>query len=587
MEITQLIKAEMVNAVEHLYKHSIKENDVLLNATRKEFEGDYTVVVFPFTKIARKAPPAVAEELGNYLVDNVELVEGFNIIKGFLNLSISGAYWAKFLLQIAAQEDYGSLAANGEKVVIEYSSPNTNKPLHLGHIRNNLLGWSMSKMLEKAGFDVKRVQIINDRGIHICKSMLAWKKFGNGETPESSGMKGDHLVGKYYVLYNNEEKKQKEALKAAGKENEEAAILQEARQMLLKWEENDPEVRDMWNMMNGWVFSGFNETYERLGVSFDKLYYESNTYLLGKNAIEQGLKKEIFYKKDDGSVWIDLEDAKLDQKLVLRSDGTSVYMTQDIGTAQERYSDYKMDKSIYVVGDEQDYHFKVLFEILKRLGESYAEGLYHLSYGMVELPEGKMKSREGTVVDADDLMTQVVQIAKEESLERGDVSDLSEEKQQEIWRRIGMAALKYHMIRVSPRKTMIFDPKESVDIQGQSGPFIQYSCVRVNSVLKKAGEWDADMLQYTTPEEQEKNLLVMLQRYSHVVEEGVKNYDPSLIANYAYELSKSFNKFYHDINILKSPDGETKAFRLVLTKVVGRTLESALDLLGIQVPERM
>ncbi len=587
MEITQLIKVGVSKAVEALYQHSVSATDILVSATRKEFEGDYTVVVFPFTKAARKAPPAIAEELGNYLVEHVEDIEAFNIIKGFLNLVVSNSYWSKFLSEVAGQEQYGKHPDNGERVVIEYSSPNTNKPLHLGHIRNNLLGWSMSQILTTAGYDVKRVQIINDRGIHICKSMLAWQKFGNGETPESSGMKGDHLVGKYYVAYNTEEKKQKAALAEAGKEDDEPTILTEAREMLLKWEDNDPEVRKLWEMMNGWVFSGFDTTYKRLGVSFDKLYYESQTYLLGKDAIDAGLEKKIFYTKEDGSVWIDLEDAKLDHKLVLRSDGTSVYMTQDIGTAQERFKDYKMDKSVYVVGNEQDHHFKVLFKILERLGASYADNLYHLSYGMVELPEGKMKSREGTVVDADDLMDEVVQIAKQESEERGDVADLPADRKQEVWRRIGLAALKYHMIRVSPRKTMVFDPKESVDIQGQSGPFIQYSAVRANSVLKKAGDWGGDVSAYSTPESQEKDLMVMIKRYPDVIQEAVKNYDPSLVGNYAYELAKSYNKFYHDIRILKAESEAAKSFRLLLTQVVSRTLESALTLLGIEVPERM
>ena len=587
MDITQVIRAEVSKAVKALYEQDINEPEVLVNPTRKEFEGDYTVVVFPFTKAAKKAPPAVAEELGIYLTEHVDDISGFNVIKGFLNLNINDAYWSKFLSGIAAQENYGVSAPNGKKVVIEYSSPNTNKPLHLGHVRNILLGWSMSRIHEMAGYDVKRVQIINDRGIHICKSMVAWKKYGEGRTPESLGRKGDHVVGDYYVLYSNEEKEQRAALEEAGHCDEEPAILKEAREMLIKWEANDPETRKLWETMNGWVYAGLEETYKNLGVYFDKIYYESETYLLGKDAIQKGLDKNIFYKKDDGSVWIDLEDAKLDHKLVLRSDGTSVYMTQDIGTAQERQKDHQMDKSMYVVGNEQDHHFKVLFEILKRLGEPYADNLYHLSYGMVELPDGKMKSREGTIVDADDLMEEVINVAKEESVERGDVSDLPEARREEIWRRIGMAALKYHIIRVTPRKRIVFDPKESVDIQGQSGPFIQYSYVRTSSVLQKAGDWDVDILTYQNPKPQEKELLTMIRRYSDVIADAVKNYDPSLVANYAYELAKSYNKFYHDIPILKAESEEAKGFRLTLTQVVGKLLTSTLDLIGIEVPERM
>jgi len=587
MEITQLIKESVVKAVSKLYGQAVQEREVQIAPTRKEFEGNYTVVVFPFTKAAKKAPPAIAEELGTYLTENVADISGFNVIKGFLNLTISESYWAKYLESISAQENYGKYMPNGKTAVVEYSSPNTNKPLHLGHIRNILLGWSMSQILDAAGYDVKRVQIINDRGIHICKSMLAWQKFGEGQTPESLHKKGDHLVGQYYVVYNNEEKEQRAKLEAAGDSDTEPQILQEAREMLLKWEAKDPEIRQLWETMNGWVYAGFEETYKNLGVSFDKLYYESETYLLGKSIIEEGLAKNVFYTEKDGSVWIDLEDVKLDKKIVLRSDGTSVYMTQDLGTAQERYKDFQMDTATYVVGDEQDHHFKVLFEILKRLGEPYADKLYHLSYGMVGLPSGKMKSREGTVVDADDLMAEVVNIAREESLERGDVSGLTPEQQQESWRRIGMAALKYHMIRVTPRKKMLFDPKESVDIQGQSGPFIQYSYVRTKSVLAKAGEWDIDISTYQNPQPQEKDLLMLIRKYPDTIAEAAKNYDPSLIANYAYELSKSFNKFFHDVQILRAETQAGKGFRLTLTQMVGRVLTSALDLIGIEVPERM
>ena len=586
MEITQLIKEGIAKAVNELYEHDVQMSEVQVSPTRKEIEGDFTVVVFPFTRAAKKAPPVLAAELGDFLVKNVADIASFGVIKGFLNLTLSEAYWSKFLEGIVAQENYGKHDATGKTSVVEFSSPNTNKPLHLGHVRNILLGWSMSKVLEMAGDEVKRVQIINDRGIHICKSMLAWQKFGNGETPESTGMKGDHLIGKYYVKFSSLEKEQKAALKAEGSDSE-PQILTEAREMLRKWEANDPEIRQLWEMMNGWVYAGFGETYENLGVRFDKLYYESNTYLLGKDMIEKGLEKDVFYKEEDGSVWANLEDVKLDKKIVLRSDGTSVYVTQDLGTAQERYKDFEMDASIYVVGDEQDYHFNVLFEILKRLGESYAEGLHHLSYGMVELPSGKMKSREGTVVDADDLMKEVVGIAKSESLERGDVSGLTGERQQEAWRRIGMAALKFHMIRVTPRKKMLFDPQESVDIQGQSGPFVQYSYVRTKSVLAKAGDWSGDILAYQTPQPQEKDLLMIIRKYPDTIKEAAKNYDPSLIANYTYELAKSYNKFFHDIPILRAETEAAKAFRLQLTKVVGEVLTSALDLLGIEVPERM
>jgi len=584
MEITNLIREKVAKAVQELYNLSVDLNSLLLSPTRKEFEGDYTIVVFPFTRAAKKGPADIAKDIGDFLTNEVEEITGYNIIKGFLNLSVTNEFWPKYLQGLYHTKDFGSHPATGKKVIVEYSSPNTNKPLHLGHMRNILLGWASSKIIEKAGNEVVKTQIINDRGIHICKSMIAWQKNGNGETPESTGIKGDHLVGKYYVTFNTLDKEQSAGLD----KDQESPIMLEARELLKKWEANDPETIELWKTMNSWVYSGFNETYENLGVSFDVVYYESNTYLLGKDIITKGLEQNIFYKKDDGSVWIDLEDVKLDHKLVLRSDGTSVYMTQDIGTARKRFDDYKMDGMTYVVGDEQNYHFKALFEILKKLGEPYAENLHHLSYGMVNLPEGKMKSREGTVVDADDLISEVIKEVENESKERGEL-DATPEERQAIWEQVGLGALKYHLLKVNPRKPMVFDPKESVDLQGQTGPYIQYAYVRIQGILRKLNE-EVDLnkiTEYLDIQPQEKQVLLLLQQYPTIIQKAADNFDPSEVAHYCYNIASAFHKFLHDIKVLTAETEAAKAFRLTLSKTTATVLKSAFELLGIEMPERM
>ncbi len=616
MDILAIIQGAVLKAIDQLYGQTAKPQMVSVNTTRKEFEGDYTVVVFPFVKMARKKPEQVGEELGNYLVEQVPEIKAFNVIKGFLNLSVEDAYWVKFLDSIYDDENFGQHSSKGQKVMVEFSSPNTNKPLHLGHIRNILLGWSTHKILKSAGYEVVKAQIVNDRGIAICKSMLAWEKLGQGATPESSGIKGDHFVGKYYVLF---EKKFQEEYKAWQESEEAIAVYKEnaradqdeqsffkafknnyfnkyselgnqAKAMLIKWEEGDKAVVDLWKKMNSWVYEGFDQTYKRLGVDFDKLYYESDTYVLGKEVVQKGLENDTFYKKEDQSVWINLEDAKLDHKLVLRSDGTSVYMTQDIGTAMLRYQDYQVDKMVYVVADEQNYHFQVLFEIMKRLEEPYADGLYHLSYGMVDLPTGKMKSREGTVVDADDLMDEVTAEARVNSQERGTLDELSQKEQEDIIRMIGLAALKFFIIKVAPRKRMVFDPKESVDMQGQTGPYVQNAYVRVRSVLRKAMSSKVDMekqASYDTLQPIEKELLVQLYSFPALIEVAAEELDPSLIANFCYTLAKTYHKFYHDHSILKAETEGAKIFRLRISNAVANTLKKAMDLLGIEMPERM
>jgi arginyl-tRNA synthetase len=614
MHLTEIISEAVVAGVKALYETDFPSDKVNINQTRKEFEGDFTVVVFPFTKIARKKPEQIGEELGQYLVDQVEEISDFNVIKGFLNLSISTAYWQGFLNRAASAKDYGQLPPNGKKVMVEFSSPNTNKPLHLGHIRNILLGWSTSRILEAAGYDVVKVQIVNDRGIAICKSMLAWQQFAEGATPASTGIKGDHFVGKYYVLFEQKFQEEYKAwqlstaaasvFSAAGKEgesqeaffkryknsyfNEYSELGKAAKALLVKWEDGDAETVALWKKLNDWVYEGFNDTYHQLGVDFDKIYYESDTYVLGKDLIQRGLSQDVFYQKEDGSVWIDLEDAKLDHKLVLRSDGTSVYMTQDIGTAHLRYEDFGVDKMVYVVADEQNYHFQVLFEILKRLGEPYAEGLHHLSYGMVELPEGKMKSREGTVVDADDLIAEVIREAHRSAEELNSVSE-DAAAQAEVDRKVGLAALKFFMIKVQPKKWMTFDPKESVDMQGQTGPYIQYSYVRIKGILERAAkegvalETNGQGMQFAPAE---LELLRLAYHFPEVIAEAATNYEPSEVANFCYATAKAFSKFWHDVPIFDAPEQE-RAFRLQLSKLVGHILEKGMDLLGIEMPERM
>ena len=581
-----------VKAVKHLYNTDIAAADINLQETRKEFEGQVTIVTFPFTRFSKKSPEQTGNEIGAYLLAELTEVSAFNVIKGFLNLSLADDYWTGQLYNEILPGDFGVFKPNGQKVMVEYSSPNTNKPLHLGHVRNNLLGFSVSEILTAAGYEVIKSILVNDRGIHICKSMLAWQKFGNGETPESTGMKGDHLVGKYYVLFDREYKLQIEALKASGQTEDEAKknapFIKEAQEMLLQWEAGDAEVISLWKTMNSWVYAGFDETYKQLGVSFDKYYYESDTYLLGKDVIDEGLAKGVFFRKEDGSVWIDLTSEGLDEKLVLRSDGTSVYMTQDIGTAQLKYNDFGMDKSIYVVGNEQDYHFKVLFLILKKLGKEGADGLYHLSYGMVDLPSGKMKSREGTVVDADDLMDEMGKTAKEQTDAAGKVESFSDDEKQRLYHMIGMGALKYFLLKVDPKKRLLFNPNESVDFQGHTGPFIQYTHARIRSVLNRAGALDlAKAKEYSQLAGEERELIVSLLQFPEVIKSAADTYSPAVVANYVYELAKIYNKFYHEKSILQAEDEASKQFRLQLSTASGKIIKKAMGLLGIEVPERM
>jgi arginyl-tRNA synthetase len=580
-----------VKAIKHLYQTDVAPAAISLQETRKEFEGQITIVTFPFTKFSRKGPEQTGNEIGEYLKNELKEVTAFNVIKGFLNISISDEYWISQLYNQILPDDFAVSKPNGQKVMVEYSSPNTNKPLHLGHIRNNLLGYSVAQILSAAGYEVVKTNLVNDRGIHICKSMLAWQKFGNGETPESSGLKGDHLVGKYYVLFDKTYKTRIEELKAEGQSEEEAKknapFIKEAQQMLQKWEAGDQEVIDLWKTMNSWVYAGFADTYKQLGVSFDKYYYESNTYLLGKDIIDEGLQKGVFFKKQDGSVWIDLTPDGLDEKLVLRSDGTSVYITQDLGTAQLKYNDFHMDKSIYVVGNEQDYHFKVLFLILRKLGKAGANGLFHLSYGMVDLPSGKMKSREGTVVDADDLMEEMETTAKEQTEAMGKVEAFTAEEKLQLYHTIGMGALKYFLLKVDPKKRLLFDPNESVDFQGHTGPFIQYTHARIKSVLSRADYELQNKIEITELAGIERDLIILLTQFPEVINTAAAEYSPAVIANYVYELAKAYNKFYHEKSILQAEDEILKQFRLQLSASSAKVISKAMNLLGIDVPERM
>ncbi|MGM9479344.1 arginine--tRNA ligase [Pedobacter sp. GSP4] len=585
------IIAATQQAILELYKEEVAESVLNIQETRKEFEGQATIVVFPITKISKKSPEQTANEIGEYLVANVSDITKFNVVKGFLNLSIAESYFLKQFNEEILTPDFGTYAPNGKKVMVEYSSPNTNKPLHLGHVRNNLLGYSVSELLKAYGYDVVKVNLVNDRGIHICKSMLAWQKWGNGETPDSTGLKGDHLVGKYYVIFDKEYKKEIDALKATGQTEEEAKknapLIKEAQTMLQQWEAGDVEVVSLWKTMNEWVYAGFNVTYKNLGVDFDKFYYESNTYLLGKGTVDEGLAKGVFFKKEDGSVWIDLTADGLDQKLVLRADGTSVYITQDLGTAEMKHDDFNMDESIYVVGNEQDYHFKVLFLILEKLGKSWAKGLYHLSYGMVDLPNGKMKSREGTVVDADELIESMVATAREKTEELGKTNDFSETDKEELYKNIGLGALKYFLLKVEPKKRLLFNPAESIDFQGNTGPFIQYTHARIKSLLAKANY----QLAATEPEEflpVELEMILQLAKYPEEIAIAAKAYSPASLANYLYELAKLFNKFYHEVpHILKMEEGAEKQFRLNLSKKTADIIYSGMLILGITSPERM
>ena len=593
MNIEALISKAAGEAVKALYGMDATEKMLQLQKTRSEFEGNLTLVVFPFVKAAKKSPEQTAQEIGEYLTANCAAVEKFNVVKGFLNLSVGDGAWLQLLDAIDKDEHFGMKQVTDESplVMIEYSSPNTNKPLHLGHVRNNLLGWSLAQIMEANGNKVVKTNIVNDRGIHICKSMLAWLKYGNGETPETSGKKGDHLIGDYYVAFDKHYREEVKELVAQGMDEEkakqEAPLIKEAHEMLVKWENNDPEVRALWEKMNNWVYAGFDETYKKMGVSFDKIYYESQTYLKGKAKVEEGLAKGLFERHEDNSVWADLTNEGLDQKLLLRSDGTSVYMTQDIGTAEMRFKDYPIDKMIYVVGNEQNYHFQVLSILLDRLGFKWGKELTHFSYGMVELPNGKMKSREGTVVDADDLMALMVEDAYKTSMELGKFDDMTEEERREIARVVGMGALKYFILKVDARKNMLFNPEESIDFNGNTGPFIQYTYARIRSILRKALGPISPISPISPMSPKEIELIQKMSEFGAAVEQAGKDYSPSGIANYCYELTKVFNQFYHDFSILNEADEQKKTVRLMLTKNVAKIIKNGMALLGIEVPERM
>ena len=603
MEILNKIESTAIEAVKSLYGFEASEQMVQLQKTRSEFEGSVTLVVFPFVKAARKRPEDVAQEMGEYLVSHSGVVEKYNVVKGFLNLTIASEAWQELLRQMDSDAHYGEKAAGEDSplVMIEYSSPNTNKPLHLGHVRNNLLGWSLARIMEANGNKVVKTNIVNDRGIHICKSMLAWLKWGNGETPETSGKKGDHLIGDYYVLFDKHYREEIKELtakfvaegmepgEAEEKAKKEAPLIVEAHEMLVKWEQNDPEVRGLWRKMNEWVYAGFDETYKMMGVSFDKIYYESDTYLEGKEKVEEGLEKGFFYRRPDNSVWADLTAEGLDEKLLLRSDGTSVYMTQDIGTAKLRFQDFPIDKMIYVVGNEQNYHFQVLAILLDKLGFKWGKDLVHFSYGMVELPNGKMKSREGTVVDADDLMAAMIAEARQTSDELGKFADMTEEEKQEVARIVGLGALKYFILKVDARKNMLFNPDESIDFNGNTGPFIQYTYARIRSILRKAEAegLTAEAVKGTPLETKETDLIQKISQYADAVAQAGKDFSPSGIATYCYELTKQFNQFYHDYSILNAETEELKKQRLLIARNVAKTIKNAMTLLGIEVPERM
>ena len=592
MSINHILAQATAEAVKNLYGLEVTADSITISATKKQFEGNVSIVVFPFLKASHKRPEDTAQEIGDYLVAHCEAVEKFNVIKGFLNITISPVFWTSVLQSIAAEENFGfkPVTDDSRLVMIEYSSPNTNKPLHLGHVRNNLLGYSLAKIMEANGNKVVKTNIVNDRGIHICKSMLAWMKWGNGITPEQAGKKGDHLIGDFYVLFDKQYKAQVGELMAQGMSEDEAKaqapLIKEARAMLKKWEDGDQEVRTLWRTMNEWVYAGFDETYARLGVSFDKIYYESDTYLEGKEKVLEGLEKGIFYRKDDNSVWADLTADGLDHKLLLRTDGTSVYMTQDIGTAKLRFQDYPIDQMIYVVGNEQNYHFQVLSLLLDKLGFSWGKDLIHFSYGMVELPNGKMKSREGTVVDADELMDEMIATARQMS--EGRLKGVPEEEMDNLFRIIGLGALKYFILKVDPRKNMLFNPEESIDFNGNTGAFVQYTYARIRSVLRKSDPADAavDVKAYE-PNEKEVDLIQRISDFPTVVSEAGRTYSPALIANYVFDLAKTYNQFYHDYGILKEADATTRAFRLLLSRIVSEVIQRGFSLLGVEVPERM
>jgi arginyl-tRNA synthetase len=595
MEI--VLKGKIKDAIKDIYNSEVTDELIQVQETRKDFKGDFTLVVFPLLRFSKNTPEKTAETIGIYLVQNFPPVSGFNVIKGFLNLEISDRWWIDYFGRMAEEKDFMAKCrvSDPETILVEYSSPNTNKPLHLGHIRNNLLGFSLYRILSATGHNVIKTNIVNDRGIHICKSMLAWQKFGNGETPGSSGMKGDHLVGKYYVLFEKEYKSQIEKLIAEGVPEAEArnsaSLMPEIREMLLKWEAGDKAVIELWKMMNSWVYEGFDETYKKLGVDFDRIYYESDTYKIGKELVLKALEQNILYRNNDSSIWVDLTNEGLDQKLLLRSDGTAVYMTQDLGTAVDRYNDYRFDKNIYVVGNEQNYHFQVLKAVLKRMGYGWADGLIHFSYGMVELPEGRMKSREGTVVDADDLLEEMNETARKVSLELGKLAEFSEEEKEEIFRKIGLGALKYYILKVDPRKNMTFNPEESIDFNGNTGSFIQYTYARIKSVLRKAEQMGIQVklsdISSFKPVSKETDLIKLLRKFPDSVSSAATDYSPALIANYCYDLAKEYNQFYHDYTILGEDNIMTRDFRLELSRLTSGILSAGMWLLGIEMPERM
>ncbi len=596
MNLEHQLKQAIAEAFKANFNHEINPADLALQPTNKEFEGNYTLVVFPFLKFSRKKPEDTAQSIGQYIQDHTDLLEKFNVVKGFLNMVISHNAWLETFKALAEDANYGALDPKDQLVVIEFSSPNTNKPLHLGHLRNNFLGFSVASILNAAGYDVVKVNLVNDRGIHICKSMLAYQKFGLNETPESAGIKGDHLIGNYYVKFDQEYKKQIESLINQGLSKEEAAkeapLIKEAQQMLISWEKGDPEVVELWKKMNGWVYDGFEETYRRMGVAFDKIYHESETYLLGKAVVQEGLEKKLFFTKDDGSVWVDLEDEGLDQKLLLRSDGTSVYMTQDLGTADLKFQDYRCDKSIYVVGNEQDYHFEVLFTILKKLQRTYSNGLYHLSYGMVDLPSGKMKSREGTVVDADDLMDEMVETARRHTEELGKIEGFDEEQARELYETLALGALKFYLLKVDPKKRMLFNPEESIQFHGYTGPFVQYTYARISAILRKANEMginyrDVEFKTIGQLHESEITVIQLLNGYKTMLRDASDNFSPSQVAQYVFELAKEYNRFYTEVSIFGENLETLRRFRILFSSQVAKTIESAMGLLGIKVPERM
>lgn len=596
MTIQEQILSDVSKAFATLFDHTVDASELSLQPTRKDFAGNYTFVMFPYSKITKASPEQGGTQIGEYLKRHSPIVSDFNVVKGFLNISVSDQKWIEVFEQLRQEEQIGQLPANGQKVMVEYSSPNTNKPLHLGHLRNNFLGFSLSEILKANGFEVIRTNLVNDRGIHICKSMVAYKHFGEGETPESSGIKGDHLAGKYYVRFDQEYKKQIAELIQDGLPEDEAKknapIMKEAQAMLIRWEAGEKEVISLWEKMNGWVYEGFAQTYETMGVAFDQYYYESNTYLLGKDIVEEGLHKAVFFKKEDGSVWADLSEEGLEEKLVLRGDGTSVYITQDMGTADLKYQDYQIDRSIYVVGNEQDYHFDVLFKILNKLGRPYGKGLYHLSYGMVDLPSGKMKSREGTVVDADDLMQEMIETAASHTQELGKIDGFTEEQAQELYRTLGLGALKYFLLKVDPKKRMLFNPQESIEFQGNTGPFIQYTHARISSILRKADQIGMDyntisLNGISSIEECEQALIILLNDFIEKIKQAGKEYSPAVIAQYLFDLAKEYNRFYAELPIFNESDDQMQAFRIALSAQVAKTIKAGMKLLGIEVPEKM